>query len=55
MYYLSNDVFIIDAVLDSQFDMNGTKYDCIPKNVNLALFLEDYYNDMVEAGKVEDD
>jgi hypothetical protein len=31
------------------------RYDCIPKDVNLVEVLEEYYADMVEAGKVEDD
>ena len=33
----------LDDVLNSQFEIHGKKYDCIPKNVDLALFLQDYY------------
>ena len=47
----------LDAILDGQFEManDGKKYDCIPKGADLETFLEDYYKDMEEAGKVEDD
>jgi len=46
---------MLDSLLDGKFTLNNQEYDCIPKNIDLALFLEDYYADMVEAGKVEDD
>jgi guanosine-3',5'-bis(diphosphate) 3'-pyrophosphohydrolase len=46
---------MLDKLFDGKFMLNGESYDCIPKNVDLSLFLEDYYTDMVEAGKVEDD
>ena len=46
---------MLDEVLNGKFTLKGEQYDCIPKNVDLSLFLKDYYADMVEAGKVEDD
>ena len=46
---------MLDTLFEGTFSLNGKDYHCIPKNVDLTLFLEDYYSDMVEAGKVEDD
>ena len=33
---------MLDTLLDGTFSLNGQYYDCIPKNVDLSLFLEDY-------------
>ena len=39
----------LDDIFNSQFDMDGNTYDCVPKDVDLSLFLEDYYKEMEEA------
>ena len=46
---------LLDEVFSGQFLFKGDMYDCIPKGVDTGVFLESYYRDMVEAGKVEDD
>lgn len=38
-----------------KFVNDGNEYDCLPKDVNLEEVLDEYYADMVEAGKIEDD
>ena len=49
---------LLDDLFTKQFEYpsgSGQMYDCIPKDVDLEQFLEDYYVAMAEAGKRESD
>lgn len=47
--------FRLNDLFRSSFTYKGVDYPTIPTDVNLEEVLEEYYADMVEAGKKEDD
>ena len=46
---------LLKEVYEGEFEYEGKRYPCIPKDRELTQVLSEYYDAMEEAGKIEDD